>query len=547
MNIETLKRYTPHIVAGALGLLAVLGVYNYIAPQDEMLGAGYNPVTGYQSRTTSYITGSASTIPVASTKDPAGNQIVLSNISSSSTVKVFFTLEPGTSRQESVMCTGVTSASWTSCTRGLPFQGSSEAASTTLQFAHNAGSPIVMTNISQFYNEYVAVEGYQEVGGMKNFTTYPRFYATTTVPTLSAEFATKYYVDTVGAGGFTANNVSSTMGLVALSGTPSCPSAGACVGVNISATSSGLYFDTTFEGKLKLYTSSTGGIAVDSDGKVYVDTTDNFVWTGSHLFQGAVTTTNSLRVMLPTSTLDAANKSYVDSSVAYGTATGTAGMAITAGRALYMGSTSTLFHTDATLGSTTATTRFVGFALTSATVGSEVVFSPPSHVNCGLSGLSAGYNYYLNGASGQIDLTPGVTTSSVRIGRSLSANCLMVSNPSFVVSGSFTTSSGGGTITGANYFNTGFYPARVEVRAAADGSGSCDNIISIGDDTNVSVQNNGLANSAAYNLTRAISVNAAGPVLCAAGTITKSATGFTINFSALATDTIGVEWVAYSN
>lgn len=71
-------------------------------------GGSYTPVTAYQSRTTSFISTSATTIPVASTKDKSGNQIVLSSISSSSTVRVYLSVDTGTSKEEIVACTGIT-------------------------------------------------------------------------------------------------------------------------------------------------------------------------------------------------------------------------------------------------------------------------------------------------------------------------------------------------------------------------------------------------------------------------------------------------------
>lgn len=139
-----------------------------------ILGAGYNPVTGYQSRTTGYISASATTIPVVSTKDKAGNQIDLTSISASGTVKVYMNLEAGTtSKEEPIVCTGLTVTSWTGCTRGLSFQGSSEVSSSTIATPHNAGASIIITNIGQFYNQFVAVDGNQQVNGIITFAQSP--------------------------------------------------------------------------------------------------------------------------------------------------------------------------------------------------------------------------------------------------------------------------------------------------------------------------------------------------------------------------------------
>lgn len=135
---------------------------------------GYNPVTAYQSRTTQYVLATATTIPVVSTKDLAGNQIVLTNISQALVVRVYMTLESGVqSKQESIVCTGLTATSWTNCTRGLPWQSGSENTSTTIAQTHNAGSSIIITNISQFYNQFVAIDGTQTINGVKTFNALP--------------------------------------------------------------------------------------------------------------------------------------------------------------------------------------------------------------------------------------------------------------------------------------------------------------------------------------------------------------------------------------
>lgn len=155
-----------------------------------LLGAGYTPVTGYQSRTTQYVSASATTIPVASTLDKSGNQIVLSNISSSGTVKVYMNLGPGTSSEEPIICTGVTSVSWTNCTRGVAFQGSSETSSSTLAKVHNAGTAIIITNIGQSYNQYVSVDGTQTINDVKTFSSLPLI--PTSTPTNQAQAISLY-------------------------------------------------------------------------------------------------------------------------------------------------------------------------------------------------------------------------------------------------------------------------------------------------------------------------------------------------------------------
>lgn len=263
--------------------------------EDELVGGSggtYTPVTGYQSRLSTFLSASAATINVASTKDPSGQQIVLSDVSSSSSARIYLNIAPGTSKEEIVYCTGVTATTWTGCVRGLSFQGGSLAASTTLAFAHNAGSSIVISNVGQFYTEYVSRTGNQDVYDIKTFYSYPKFATTSTLPTQGNEFATKTYVDGVGAGGFTASNVSTTRGLSVDGSSPER------VGINASSTR-GLAFDS--DGKIYLNATTTQGLKFGTAGDLQFDPTRNFDFTGS------VTATN---LTVPYSTASSSAISY---------------------------------------------------------------------------------------------------------------------------------------------------------------------------------------------------------------------------------------------
>lgn len=180
------------LVLGSIVFLFAIsaGLLFVTQKNSTSLGAGYTPPTGYISKTTSYISPTATTIPVVSTKDPSGRQIDLSLISSSSVVKVYMNIEPGTPNQEPIMCTDVTVSSWTNCTRGLEFQGGSETSSSSLQKAHNAGSAIIITNIGQSFNQFVAIEGDQTINGVKTFTSLP--VAPTSSPTDDRQLITLY-------------------------------------------------------------------------------------------------------------------------------------------------------------------------------------------------------------------------------------------------------------------------------------------------------------------------------------------------------------------
>lgn len=176
------------------GLLRQTGVVSDILgatpAEPTSVNQGYNPISSYTSRTTQYVSATATTIPVVSTKDLSGKQIVLANISASTTVKVYLNFEPGTSKEEPFMCTGLTATSWTNCTRGLPFQSGSEITSTTISTSHNAGATVIITNIGQFYNQFVSVDGSQTIWGQKTFTLLP--YSSTSTPTDDRQLITLY-------------------------------------------------------------------------------------------------------------------------------------------------------------------------------------------------------------------------------------------------------------------------------------------------------------------------------------------------------------------
>ena len=153
---------------------------------------GFAPSTGYYETLTTFISKTASTINVSSTDDQDGFELPLSTSN-----KGYFNLEPGTAREERVVCTGVSGDAFTGCTRGLvASSATNETASTTLQYTHSAGSIIIMTNIAQFFGNYVNIWDAQTVAGIKTFSSYP-LIETYVAPTANEQFAPKKYVDDV--------------------------------------------------------------------------------------------------------------------------------------------------------------------------------------------------------------------------------------------------------------------------------------------------------------------------------------------------------------
>ncbi len=170
--------------------------YVLMTSNNLFLGS-YAPTTGYSERLTQSITNSATTVYVSSVLDRDGNALPLSN-----TNKGYFTIESGvSSREEAIVCTGVSTSSitLTGCTRGLLATGSDETGSITRAYAHNAGSRIIMTNIGQFYGNYVDIWNAQTIAGVKNFSSLPT--STTTAPTANNQLATKKYADDLAIAG----------------------------------------------------------------------------------------------------------------------------------------------------------------------------------------------------------------------------------------------------------------------------------------------------------------------------------------------------------
>ena len=145
-------------------------------PKEQELG--FAPTTGYEERLTATISKTDATIQVSSVKDR--DDITLP---CSAANKCYFTLEPGTTREESTVCTGISSSSLTSCVRGLIASGESETASTTLQKVHNAGSKIIMTNVAQFFGNFMDLWTTQTATGTKTFITYPEIFGSESATT----------------------------------------------------------------------------------------------------------------------------------------------------------------------------------------------------------------------------------------------------------------------------------------------------------------------------------------------------------------------------
>lgn len=121
--------------------------------------------------------------------------------------------------------------------------------------SHSINAIVRFTNTAAFYDNFANKENNEIIDGDWEFTAFPYFTSATTLPDADGEFATKYYVDTVGAGGFTSVNVSTTRGLSVDGSSPEK------IGINASSTT-GMGFD----GNGALYQKVSSSLYSDSDG-----------------------------------------------------------------------------------------------------------------------------------------------------------------------------------------------------------------------------------------------------------------------------------------
>lgn len=247
---------------------------------DEIVLGSTLPIAGSTyTLAGSGISGSATSITLNSfTITQSGQKIQDSDLSDT----FYVTLEPGnTKKQEIVSCTTVTqnsggTATLSGCSRGMsPI--SPYTASTTLAFTHGGGTQVIFSDAPQLFNLYSAKANNETIGGVWTYSVFPVIATSTVLPTTNGQFATKYYVDTVGAGGFTSVNVSTTRGLSVDGSSPEK------VGINASSTLGG-----AFDGNGAYYQKTTTGLSNGSNG-IGIDYANNNTWTGTNTFGGTTT------------------------------------------------------------------------------------------------------------------------------------------------------------------------------------------------------------------------------------------------------------------
>jgi hypothetical protein len=127
---------------------------------------GYNVITNYKTTLSSSMTSSQTTVPVSTLLTHDGHTITTADVGG----QAFLTIEPGGTSEEIVLCTVVSVSSFTSCTRGLAYYGTSTLSIPTNAHAHQSGVTVIMSNVNYSVKQFVDKDSNETVGGNKNFT-----------------------------------------------------------------------------------------------------------------------------------------------------------------------------------------------------------------------------------------------------------------------------------------------------------------------------------------------------------------------------------------
>jgi len=261
-------------------------------PEEGMLGA--NPVTGFKKTLSSSMTSNQTTVPLSSVTTKDSITLTMALLGN----EVYLSIEPGASKEEIVRCTVLTSTTFSNCTRGLGFSGTSTSAVTGNNKSHNSGSTVIMSNVQYVYNTtsrantwtakqtFTAstTDIYGDINLGAGSTDFDKtIFANngdTNLPFLQYDEATsKWLIADDGINTFTISDGGS--GLNA-SNTKAIFVTDSLIGINL-VVDNGLEFSN---GYLTVSTSST---IVLEGGNLAVGTSTAMAWTGEHSFSATTT------------------------------------------------------------------------------------------------------------------------------------------------------------------------------------------------------------------------------------------------------------------
>jgi hypothetical protein len=406
-------------------LLEIVEGYELRDENSEELG--FSVITSYKTTLSASMTSTQTTVPASSMATKEGTTINMGMIGD----KVFLTLEPGGNKEEIVMCTGISASTWTGCTRGLAFYGTSTTAVVANRKTHSAGSVLIMSNVHYVYDELVDKDQAETIGGNKTLsgiwtfgsTTPPVIDSSTFSTSNTAGLITKYQLDNIVNQG-AATSTESNAGIIELA-TRSELSVGTNFDVNNPHTINSNHATTTPGGATYVPVSTEAGYLAQG----WLDLSDNFTFTGS-------TTLNSTTLNATTTINGFAIGDIVVPMTASTTITG-----VTTPQPVYIASSTAInagkiLLCDSDLPDTSG---FVGFAITngvSTTTSAGKVYVQTDGIVNGFTGLTKGADYYVQSSVGTIGTTIG--TYDILVGTAISATELLIRRGAFQYVGSVT-------------------------------------------------------------------------------------------------------------
>lgn len=391
----------------SVDLTNIFRTFNFPFDNNENLG-GNVPVSATNWTLAAPITSTETTIDLTDFNDLRGNAVATTSMPT----KIYFVVEAeNSSNAEIVLCLAAngdeTNTQFTSCVRGLAFSGTTETAVTANQKSHSAGASVIMTNVGQFFNNFVDIDSAQTVAGVKTYSVSPIVPS----PTTDNQVANKAYVDGVAQQGG-ATSTETVVGISQLATT--AEQAGNSFDLNEPQVLSTKYASST----------SANNYVMISDSEGELDS--SFIGDNNYIFGGGVT-------LSATTTL-------ADITIGHNVVAMKASTSITGAstpQPVYIAS-STNAEAGGVLivdGDDQDTLGFIGFAITTAATGTTVYVQTDGIVG-GFTGLFKGADYYVSDTVGTIATTTG--TYDVFVGTAISATEILMQRREFQYIGNFT-------------------------------------------------------------------------------------------------------------
>lgn len=159
-------------------------------------------ITNFKTTLSASVTSTQTTIPLSSITTTDGHTIVMTDLDTIA----YMVLEPGSAKMELISFTGISGLSLTGVTRGLAFYGASAAGVAANQYAHQAGSTVVLSNAHYYYDQLMDLSSDETITGLKTFpngANTPLLGTSYVAPTAANQVASKGYADAVATGSAT--------------------------------------------------------------------------------------------------------------------------------------------------------------------------------------------------------------------------------------------------------------------------------------------------------------------------------------------------------